>query len=81
MQTNITITQTSDMLVKYGDGSYSKLKKIIVKNYSIKKSQIVLYDRATSTIYELLKSLKQKRVYLYAPLYEEYEKALHIRKK
>ena len=73
---NISITPTSNMLVKYGDSSYNKLKKIIAKNYAIKKSQIALYNGATTAIHELLKSLKQKRVYLYAPLYGEYEKAL-----
>ncbi len=71
----ITVIPTSDMLVKYGDTTYSKLKESIKNKYKIKKSQIALYNGATSAIFGLLESLKQKRVYLYAPLYGEYEKA------
>lgn len=72
---NISIT--NEMIVKYADASYQKLKKAISKNYTLKKSQIALYNGATSAIYELLSSLNPKKVYLYAPLYGEYEKALH----
>jgi threonine-phosphate decarboxylase len=72
---NIDITLTNTMLVKYADTSYSTLKKAIATKYQIKKNQIALYNGATSAIFELLKSLKEKRVYLYAPLYGEYEKA------
>jgi len=72
---NITITPTSSMLVKYGDTTYSNLKKSIKNKYKIKKNQITLYNGATSAIFALLDSLKQKKVYLYAPLYGEYEKA------
>ena len=73
---------TNDMLVKYGDSSYKTLKKSISKKYIIKKSQMALYNGASSAIFELFypkgtqKTLKEKRVYLYAPLYGEYEKAL-----
>jgi threonine-phosphate decarboxylase len=73
-KTNIKLTNT--MLVNYADNSYSKLKKTISKYYHIKTSQIALYNGASSAIFELFKSLKQKRVYLYAPLYGEYEKAV-----
>ena len=72
---NITITPTNTMLVKYADTSYSFLKESIKNKYKIKSSQIALYNGATSAIFELIKSLKEKRVYLYAPLYGEYEKA------
>ncbi len=72
----IDITLSNNMLVKYSETSYSSLKKSISKKYKIKKSQTALYNGATAAIIELFKSLKQKRVYLYAPLYGEYEKAL-----
>jgi len=78
---NIDITPTNDMLVKYADTSYTALKKSISKKYQIKKSQVALYNGATSAIFELLKSLQNKRVYLYAPLYGEYEKAVTKDKK
>jgi threonine-phosphate decarboxylase len=78
---NITITPTIDMLVKYADTTYASLKKTISKKYQIKKTQIALYNGATSAIYELFKTLKQRRVYLYAPLYGEYEKAIDAKKK
>jgi len=73
-KTNLKLT--NKMLVKYADASYTKLKKTISKNYKIKNSQIALFNGASSAIFELLKSLKEKRVYLYAPLYGEYEKAI-----
>ena len=71
----VTLSPTNSMLVKYADTSYSSLKKAITQKYTIKKSQIALYNGATSAIFALLTSLKEKRVYLYAPLYGEYEKA------
>ncbi|WP_455757324.1 aminotransferase class I/II-fold pyridoxal phosphate-dependent enzyme [Sulfurimonas sp.] len=72
----IDITLTNNMLVKYADTNYTSLKKIISKKYEIKKSQIALYNGATSAIFELLRHLDSSRVYLYAPLYGEYEKAV-----
>ena len=71
--TNITLTKT--MLVKYADSSYNNLKKTIAENMTIKKKQVALYNGATSAIFELIKSLETKDIYLYAPLYGEYEKA------
>ena len=68
---SITITHTNDMLVKYLDSNYSSLKKSIAKKYEIKKSQIALYNGATSAIFELFKTFKKKKTYLYAPLYGE----------
>jgi len=72
----IDITLTNSMLVKYGDSSYKDLKSAISKKYKIKKNQIALYNGATSAIFELFRSLKEKNVYLFAPLYGEYEKAI-----
>jgi threonine-phosphate decarboxylase len=77
----IDISPTSDMLVKYADSSYKNLKNTISTKYKIKKKQIALYNGATSAIFELFKTLKEKRVYLYAPLYGEYEKAVPKDKK
>ena len=74
---HIDITLTNNMLVKYADTNYTKLKSTISQKYQIKKKQIALYNGATSAIFELLKNLNPKRVYLYAPLYGEYEKALN----
>jgi len=72
-KTNIKLTNS--LLVKYPDANYTKLKRTIAKNYTLKTSQISLFNGATTAIVELIKSLKQKRIYLYAPLYGEYEKA------
>jgi len=80
-QPKIEIKPTNNMLVKYADNSYKDLKKSISKKYKIGKDKIALYNGATSAIYELFKSLKEKRVYLYAPLYGEYEKAVAKDKK
>ena len=67
-----------DSLTKYADSSYSELKKIISQKMQIKKKQIALYNGATSAIFELIRSLKEKEIYLYAPLYGEYEKAAKV---
>jgi len=78
----VKIKLTNNMLVNYADNSYKDLKKTISKNYDIKSSQIALFNGASSAIFELFhhkgtqKTLKEKRVYLYAPLYGEYEKAI-----
>ncbi|MCF6309460.1 MAG: aminotransferase class I/II-fold pyridoxal phosphate-dependent enzyme [Sulfurimonas sp.] len=77
----IKLTPTNNMLVKYADNNYTNLKKAISTKYQIKKSQIALYNGATSAIFELFRTLKEKRVYLYAPLYGEYEKAVPKDKK
>jgi len=79
--TQLEITPSRELLVKYADSSYSKLKKIIADKYQIKKKQIALYNGATSAIFELIRSLKEKEICLYAPLYGEYEKAAKLSSK
>lgn len=71
----LNIRPTQEMLVKYADSSYSDLKKKIAKKMQIKKRQIALHNGATSAIFELIKGLKEKEIYFYAPLYGEYENA------
>lgn len=77
----IDVSLTDSMLVRYADSSYLKLKKAISQIYKVKKTQMKLYNGATSAILELFKHLEEKEVCLYAPLYGEYEKAAHITKK
>ena len=77
-QPEFTLQLNAKELARYGESNYSDLKKVIAKKYQIKKSQMTLYNGATSAIFELLKSLKSKEVYLYAPLYGEYEKASRV---
>ena len=72
---DIEIKLTNEILVKYGDSSYKGLKDTIASKYEIKQKQIALYNGATSAIFELFKDLQETKVYLYAPLYGEYEKA------
>ena len=62
-------------IVRYYDFRYDKLKDAIVRRYKIKKSQIALYNGASSAIFHLLQTLPNDTVTLYAPLYGEYEKA------
>lgn len=73
---DIQIIPTQEMLVKYSDSTYSDLKKTITTKYPVKKKQIALYNGATSAIFELFKTLYIPKVYLYAPLYGEYEKSI-----
>ena len=69
------------MIVPYADASYKKLTKTIAKRYTLKKSQIALYNGASSAIVELIRELKSPHVTLYAPLYGEYESAAKNAKK
>ena len=78
-QTELSITQ--EEICRYADSNYPELKDAIAKNYKIQAQNIALYNGATAAIYALLASLKAKSVYLYAPLYGEYEKAALVEKK
>ncbi len=80
-QPNTNITFTNATITKYAQSSYDTLKETIATNYDIKSEQISLYNGATAAIYALLPQLKPKKVYLYAPLYGEYEKASFAAKK
>ena len=71
----------STVVSKYGNSTYKNLKELIAKNYKINHNQIALFNGATSAIYELFRTLKKKNVFLYAPLYGEYEKAALLAKK
>lgn len=73
----ISMKLKNNMFVKYADTNYTKLKSTIFKKHKIKKSQMALYNGATSAIFELLRNLKPRKVYLYTPLYGEYEKAIN----
>jgi len=66
---------TKETIGRYANSNYPELKSAIATRYSLKKSQIALYNGATSAIYALISSLKTKSITLYAPLYGEYEKA------
>jgi len=76
-----TLTLDSHTVSRYAESSYRELKEVIAKNYNVDTKEIALYNGATSAIYELMKSLKRKDVFLYAPLYGEYEKACIATKK
>jgi len=71
----VNITLTNAMLVPYADPAYTNLTNSIANSYGLKPSQISLHSGATAAIFNLFGSLEEKRVYLYAPLYSEYEKA------
>lgn len=77
-QAPLHVELTKEMITRYADSSYSELKQTIAKQYEMKKSQIALFNGASSAIFELFKNFKEKRVYLYAPLYGEYEVAAKL---
>jgi len=74
-QPEIKLSLSPTTIAKYPDVNYTELKEIIAKKYEIQSEQIALYKGATSAIHTLLKSLKREDVYLYEPLFGEYEKA------
>lgn len=69
------------MIVRYADSSYTSLKQAIAYRYKIKTDQMALYNGASAAIFELIRSLEEKNVTLYAPLYGEYEQACILAKK
>ncbi len=80
-QPSMQLDTASHHIERYADSSYASLKTAIANNYEIKPSQIALYNGATAAIYALFSQLKPKKVYLYAPLYGEYQKAAFRAKK
>ena len=80
-QPQSSLSCESSLVSKYANSDYPELKSLIAKNYKCDSQNIALYNGATAAIYALLASLKGKEVYLYAPLYGEYEKAALAAKK
>jgi len=74
-QPEIQLSFDSTLVAKYPDSNYTDLKKVIADKYEIESSQIALFNGATSAIHTLLDSLKRQDLYLYEPLFGEYEKA------
>ena len=74
-QPEVKLELSSSLIAKYPDASYSELKEVIAKKYELQSEQIAFYNGATSAIHTLLKSLKRDNVYLYEPLFGEYEEA------
>ena len=66
---------------RYAESTYQELKQVIAENYQLQTDEIALYNGATAAIFALIKSLKYKDVFLYAPLFGEYEKACITAKK
>ena len=80
-QPEIEFSLSSKEVAKNPDSKYKDFRRFLAQKYEIKKSQIALFSSATSAIYQLFSSLKRKNVFLYAPLYREYEKAALMAKK
>ena len=66
---------SNETITKYADTNYTKLKDTIAKEYKIDAKEIALYNGATSAISALMQKIKSNTIYLYAPLYGEYQKA------
>ncbi|SFV60208.1 L-threonine 3-O-phosphate decarboxylase [hydrothermal vent metagenome] len=58
--------------------TYEKLTESIAKLYTVKASEMELFNGATTAIYTLFRHLSLNHCTLYAPLYVEYEKASSI---
>lgn len=71
----VALPLSETLIERYGDPHYRDLKKSIAKKYALKKSQITLFNGASSAIFELFRVLSPKHTYLYVPLYGEYVKA------
>ena len=80
-QPEIDFALSSRDIALYSDSTYKEFRTLLADKYEIEKNQIALFNGATSAIYSLFASLKRKDIFLYAPLYGEYEKAALAAKK
>lgn len=60
--------------------NYENLYKIIAKNYSVKASEIELFNGGSSAIFTLFKYFNLKKCVIYSPAYLEYKKAAQVYK-
>jgi threonine-phosphate decarboxylase len=74
-QPEFTLELDPQKLARYPQTTYPQLTQTIADTYTLQPQNITLYNGATSAIYALMDTLKEKKVFLYAPLYGEYEKA------
>ena len=58
--------------------NYDKLESAIAKLYDIEKTQLELFNGATTAIYTLFRELGLKECVLYAPCYGEYERSAKV---
>ena len=80
-QPKIDFLPSSRDIALYADSDYKEFRSLLAEKYTIKENQIALFNGATSAIYSLFASIKRKDVFLYAPLYGEYERAVLATKK
>ena len=55
--------------------SYEKLYKILSKKYSVKASELEIFNGGSSAIFSFFKEIKIKECVIYSPAYLEYKKA------
>ncbi len=58
--------------------NYEKLYKTIAKHYKVKKSNLELFNGASSAIFSLFDTLGLKECFIYSPAYLEYKKAARV---
>ena len=80
-QPEFTFSLEAKTIARYPETNYTSLKESIAKKYALEQEQITLYGGATAGIYALFQELQAENVYLYAPLYGEYEQAARMAKK
>lgn len=56
---------------------YDKLYETIAKHYSVKNTQLELFNGASSAIFSLFKFFDTRLCYIYSPAYLEYKKAAY----
>ncbi len=71
-----TLTLSQTVSANYADSEYREFKEFLAQKYALKSSQIALFNGATSAIHTLINSLKCDDIFLYEPLYSEYERAI-----
>ena len=77
----LTLTFTASSVANGDAVEQTLLKNTIAQKYALQSEQIALYPGIKIAIDTLLKSLKCKEVFLYAPIAKKYENALKRTKK
>ena len=79
-QPEINFSLSSKEVALYPDSEYREFRQFLAQKYALKKSQIALFNGATTAIYELF-LLLNARMYFYMPLCMVNMKKPHCKRK
>ena len=73
-QPKIEFSLTSEIVNRDKKSAYKELRERVATNYDLKANEVALYNSVSSAVLALFNSLKQKKVFLYAPIAGKFQK-------